>query len=134
MLSMLCLSQIHAKTLPDVNEIIPCDQLSPDMIQGFAAGMYPDIAIEFNEGSAIPLQFLFNYKIFSLQCNPNLSAKIDTTCYLRCANRKVYISLDMTTWQKASEFFRGELVPTVQRSEDNSYVLVKTDLVEFQEE
>jgi hypothetical protein len=130
LLSILCLSQIQAKTLPNVTNVVSCDQLSPNMIQGFAEGMYPDVAIEFNEGSVIPLQFLFNYKIFSLQCNPNLSAKIDTTCYLRCVNKKVYISLDMASWQKPSEFFRGAVVPTIHRSQDNAYVLVQTDLIE----
>ncbi len=130
-LCMLGLSQIEAKNLPQITQVLRCDQLPPDLIEGFAQGMYPNLAIEFQEGAAIPLQFLFNYKIFSLYCNPNLSAKVDATCYLRCVKNKIYVSLDMNTWEKASEFFRGSLVPSVERSKDNSTVLIKTDLVEY---
>lgn len=128
---MLLLSKTEAKTktYPQVDKIVSVLDLNSELIQGIVAGMYPNMAIEFKEGSSIPLVFLSNYNIFSVKCDPKLSVNVDTTCYLRTIGKKLYMSVDLVNWKKARTYFKGRMVPNLQVSPDKSHVLVESNLM-----
>lgn len=131
LLLLLWISESEAKTkiFPEVEQVVSAIDLTPVEIQGLIEGMPSNIAIEFKEGNAIPLRFLFNYRIFSMKCDPNLSIKIHSTTYLRSIGRKLYMSTDLVNWNKAKDFFQGRWVPNVKISPDRSHVLVESSLV-----
>ncbi len=133
---VLFLSTIEAKekVYPTVDKVIPAMDLTAEEIQGLILGMYPNVAIELKEGSSIPLQFLLRHKFFSIQCDPNLSVKITTPCYLRAVGKKVLLSLDLTDWVSPTDFFDGTFVPQIKVSGDKSHILMETEFVESSED
>ncbi|MBF8262902.1 MAG: hypothetical protein HW387_567 [Parachlamydiales bacterium] len=108
--AMLLLSPMFAKDLsfPMIRQTIALTELDPAFINEFISGMHPDIAVECNEGTVLPLGFMQSWGLFSLKCAPNLTVKVEQPCYFRCSGKKVYISQDLVTWEKARKIFSGK--------------------------
>lgn len=126
--------EAKAKTYPAIDKVIPAMDLSAEEIQGLIVGLYPNIAIELKEGSSVPLHFLLKHKFFSIQCDPNLSVKITTPCFLRVVGKKVLLSLDLIDWISPTNFFEGTFVPNIRVSGDKSHVLMETEFVQSSED
>ncbi len=129
----LSTTEAKTKTLPAVDQVIPAMDLTPETIQGLIAGLHPNVAIELKEGTSVPLHFLLNHKFFSMKCDPNLSIKITTPCYLRTVGKKLFLSVDLVGRDSPDSFFRGTLVPNVCVSSDKSHVIIETNFKEFDE-
>jgi len=106
---MLAISPVFAKTkiLPPPGNIIPFTEVDSQLISELITGMHSDLVVECPEGTEVPISFLHNTPLFSLFCSPNLSVKVDKTCYLRFVKKKVYMSENATQWDKPSKFLEG---------------------------
>lgn len=115
------------KTLPEPRQIVSFAQLDSALINELIAGTHPDMAIEFQPGTEIPLRFFHRDSLFSLSFVPNLAIKVEKLCYLRFMKKKVYISQDLVKWEKP-DLFRER--PTTELLLDSAGLLVQTTAVE----
>jgi hypothetical protein len=107
-------------------------ELDASFIKELALGMHPDVAVECKKGTTLPLRFFHNWGLFSLKCAPNLTVKVEEPCYLRCVRKKLYISQDLVTWEKADKFFNGKCDANVNIDEQSG-ILVESQQVPYSE-
>lgn len=126
---VLCFSPIFGreKVLPEPRQIVSFTQLDSTLISELIAGKHPDIAIEFQPGTEIPVRFFHRNSFCSIDFNPNVTVKADKLCYLRFMRKKVYISQDLVTWEKPDIFGRRLAAEAVV---DSAGILVQTTPVE----
>ncbi len=118
--------------LDDVTQTILVTDLTPEISQQISVGVCPNIAIEYPEGIEIPFKFKGKVDFASVNLDPNLSIKLEKTCYLRfikthgyCTERvRIYRSCDLKTWRKAGHF-KNEGIFNIKQDRD------KKMLVEF---
>jgi hypothetical protein len=117
------------KTLPEIREVIPFTELTVEKVKELIDGKYKDTAILCEEGTELPLKFLFKYGLFSVKHTPELTVKIERTCYIRrYLKKKVYMSYDLVHWENAEKFFKSEPNYNVGVSNDRSHILIETDM------
>ena len=121
------------KTLPDeintdVTNIISLKDANQEVMKSLFEGTHHDIAIECEKGTTIPVKYLGNFKFLSLNCDPNLSIKLQETSYLRFIKGKVYMSYDLKNWEDARKFFKKSKV-TVGVNELKSHILVESNAI-----
>jgi hypothetical protein len=121
------------KNLSAPERIVSSTEVDSDFLKEMIAGAHPDIAVECQEGEAIPIRFAHSFGVFSVKLNPNLTLKVDKTCYLRFVRKKVYISEDLVSWKKLDSYcdgkFGAELV-----NEGKSGLLLKSHVTPSTEE
>ena len=87
--------------LQPIEKVVLLTELSPDIAKGLLEGRYPNLAVECRENMNLPIAYVFKNKIFSLNYSPNLTLKIQRSCYFRISNkRKCYFSEDLKNWDK----------------------------------
>lgn len=128
----------------EVKQVISLTDLTPEMAKEVLEGMHPDIAIECPEGKELPFKYMGDFGLFSINFAPNLSIKIEKTCYFRIlkknrkdgttGNPKGYMSFDLKQWDKAKN------LPPKKKSQasfgispDKTHVLLKTYPVSAEE-
>jgi hypothetical protein len=104
------------KSFPAIRKIIDLVELDSTFIDEFVSGMHPHVVVACKEGTALPLRFLHRWPLFSLKYVPNLTLKVEESCYLRCFGKRTYLSLDLITWEKADRVLAG--VPSVHMKID----------------
>lgn len=120
---LLLLSAAHAKTLPDVTKVVLVSDLTVEMITELTQGMHPDTAVEFKEGSCLPVHFLFRNKLFSVAYDPKITVKMETAGYVRFMKKKAYMSLDLVNWDKPEYFLDADILNVnVETNEDKTHV------------
>jgi hypothetical protein len=130
----LALSSLHAGskvvTLNDSPRIVSAADLSFEKIQELIQSKSSDIAIVFNEGAAFPLRFLVRNRVLSTMLDPNLTFKVEKTCYLRVIKKHCYMSEDLIHWQKASKFMEGnEVTINLTPSPDKPGFVLQAEIV-----
>src|SRR3989344_189181 len=87
---VLCLivASIAFAEVPDclkepVRAVVSLMQVTPALVKEIGQGAHQDMAIECKEGNALPLQLLYNTPLLAMSLAPNLSFKVNKTCYLR---------------------------------------------------
>jgi hypothetical protein len=83
-----CLTANEQK-LPAVKTIIPLTELTPEST---------DIAVYCQEGTELPLKLFAKTKLFSLAWLPNLTIRVEKTCYVRWYHGELYGSFDLENW------------------------------------
>lgn len=130
--SMLVFSQVFAKTktLPPPGHVVPFTSVDTQLINELIAGIHPDLVIECREGTELPISYLHNNVFFSAFCSPNLSIKVEKTCYLRFVKKKVYMSDNLTEWNKPSKYLEGRYTAAMKIDQDSG-ILVETKVVPY---
>lgn len=126
---VLFASTMEAKELSPIQATVRLTDLTPDMVKELMAGLYPDIAIECNEGNALPVKLLYNFHFLSMKFEPNLTIKVEKPFYLRLAGSKVYMSTDLVYWENAKNILDGGIDMNIGISPDKSHVLIETTLL-----
>ncbi|NNM43896.1 MAG: hypothetical protein HKM07_06090 [Chlamydiae bacterium] len=123
------------KPLPDelnaeVKSIITLKDANQEVIKSLLDGTHSDVAIECEKGTMLPVKYLGNFKFLSLNCDPNLSVKLEETTYLRFIKKQVYMSRDrdLKNWEKANKFFK-KMKLNVGVNELKSHILVESNSV-----
>lgn len=121
------------KPLPDelnteVTNVISLKDANQEVMKSLLEGTQSDVAIECEKGTMIPIKYLGNFKFLSLNCDPNLSVKLEETSYLRFIKKQVYMSRDLKNWEKANKFFK-KIKLNVGVNELKSHVLVESNSV-----
>lgn len=131
--ALMLVATAEAKTLPVINSVMSVTELTPEMINNLIEGMYSDVTLQFQEGTALPLQFLVRNKLFSLKFDPKLTIKVETSGYIRFINKKTYMSLDGINWEKPEHFINGDsATANVKISPDKSHIVVEVNVPEAQ--
>jgi hypothetical protein len=122
------------KTFDDVIQIVSWSELSVEKLQEFIYSKNSSFAVEVKEGTIIPLQFLTKTRIFSAIMDPNLVIRAEKTCYFRVADKKCYMSEDLTRWEKAERFLSGSPTLKLTSSPDKPGLTLETSIVPYQDE
>ncbi|NGX26147.1 MAG: hypothetical protein K940chlam6_00059 [Chlamydiae bacterium] len=117
------------KVLPETTEVIALTQLDTTLLNELLDGAHPDIAVECKEGTTIPVQFLQNTGLFGVELAPNLTIKVQKTCYLRVIKKSGYVSFDLDSWESAKHFFSGKPKVNLKINMENQSLLVESDLI-----
>lgn len=112
------------KQLPEVTQVASATDLTPELIQEILAGVRPEVAIELEKGTRLPIKFSGNYKIFSVKYDPHLVFKAEKRCYLRVVKSKAYLSYDLKNWMKP-DLFDGIPDVKIGMSRDKSHLLIE---------
>lgn len=130
MLSALLLSStLSSKEMTEVTEVIALNELSSDLLEELLNGERPDLVIECKEGASLPIRFFHHLGFASVKCSPNLTVKLEKSCYLRIDGKKAYMSNDLATWEKASRFMHDYLGKTklkLKIGEEDSSLTIET--------
>ena len=125
----------------EVKQIIPITDLTSKMTLELLGGQHPDVVVECKEGTNLPFMYLGDFGLFSVKFNPNLSIKIEKTCYLRVVQKsplkkpRTFLSYDLKSWSRASQFLKkGGLLSSLGMSEDKSHVVLDTSLLPIEED
>ena len=110
--------------LTDVKQVILLTDLTTELSKEILYGQHPYAAIECREGTHLPLRYLFNAGFFSVKFEPNLSIKLDKTCYIRIlSNGRGFLSFDLKNWSKPDM----KLLDTqIGFSPDKSHIVIET--------
>lgn len=133
LIATVMMTTAFAKQIDEAKEVIPFTGLSPEMTNDVVSGRRPDLAIECQEGTELPFKFLGHFGLFSVQFAPNLTFKIEKTCYLRFIPKRFnrpqstrgYISYDLKSWDKLSSLRNSEMKADLGMSPDLSNILLK---------
>jgi hypothetical protein len=108
----------------EIKKIIPLTDITPEVSMAILSGMHPDVAIECQAGTALPLKYVCKLDFLTVVEEPNLSFKIEKTLYLRIVKKgRCYVSFDLATWEKPD----FKLLDTrLGVSPDKSHVLIET--------
>lgn len=133
-MSMISTSFAGGKPLPDelnaeVKSIITLKDANQEVIKSLLDGTHSDVAIECEKGTMLPVKYLGNFKFLSLNCDPNLSVKLEETSYLRFIKKQVYMSHDLKNWEKANKFFK-KVKLNVGVNELKSHIVIESNSVE----
>lgn len=109
-----------------VKQVICLTELTPQITKELFKGIHPNVAFKCEEGIALPLKYLGNFGLFSINFSPNLSFKVEKTCYLRFIKKKTFLSFDLKQWEKASSFVGNMANTNAGVSPDFSHILVET--------
>ncbi len=133
--SMLVFSPVFArtKTLPSPGHIVPITNVDTQLISELIAGMHPDLVVECTEGTELPISYLHKNTFFSALCSPNLSIKVDKTCYLRFVKKKVYMSDNLNQWDKPSKYLEGRYTAAMKTDKDSG-IIVETNVTPYSED
>lgn len=121
------------KALPDelnteVKSVISLRDANQEVMKSLLDGTRFDVAIECEKGTMIPVKYLGNFKFLSLNCDPNLSVKLEETSYLRFIKKQVYMSHDLKNWEKAGKFFKKANV-IVGVNEAKSHIVIESNSI-----
>ena len=124
----------------EVKQVFPLADLNYEMTKELLEGKHPHMAIECREGVDLPFKYFGNFGLFSVNFAPNLSIKIEKTCYLRFVQKNRfngkksstsgYISFDLKKWEKIKDVQAKQLNINFGMSNDKSHILLKTSPVE----
>jgi hypothetical protein len=133
---ILAVSTAHAKVkvFNDVPQTVSWSELSVEKLQEFIYSKNSSFAVEVKEGTIIPLQFLTKTRIFSAIIDPNLVIRAEKPCYFRVADKKCYISEDLTHWEKAEKFLSGKSTLQLTSSPNKPGLTLETSIVPYQDE
>jgi hypothetical protein len=107
-----------------IEQVIPLTDITPELSKELLSGQLPDVAIECKEGVELPIKYLCKAGFISFKYEPNLSFKIEKTCYLRLIKKgRCFMSFDLKTWKKPDV---NLLDTTIGISPDKSHILVET--------
>jgi hypothetical protein len=129
------IAALHAKTISfnDQLKVVPLSHFTVTQLQEFILSHDSGFVLELQEGSSFPVQFLTKTPFISAMIDPNLTIKIEKTCYLRIAHKKLYMSEDLIHWEKANKMLDGR--PSFQLSpSQNQGLVVESHLVPDQYE
>ena len=124
MVAVSSLAAKEQKILPEVKVIVPLTDLAIDTTKELFDGSHSDVAILCEAGTELPLKFLTSCEMFSIKWIPNLTIKVDKTCYFRAVGKKVYMSYDLINWNR--NFPTGNATMKGGISPDKSHVLIET--------
>ncbi len=121
----------------EAKQVILLTDLTPEIAKEVLEGMHPDVAIECPEGKELPFKYVGDFGLFSINFAPNLSIKIEKTCYFRfikknrkdgtTGNPKGYMSFDLKQWDKAKNLLPvRDSQASFGISPDKTHVLLKT--------
>ena len=124
----LSVATVHAKAkvFNDRPRIVPLSELSFEKIQELTRSTTSDYIVEFKEGTTVPLQFLTKTRLLSALIDPNLTLKVEKTCYFRVVDKKCYMSEDLTHWEKTSKFLEGKSTIQIKPSAKGGLMLEAT--------
>jgi len=124
----LAITVAHAKvkTFPDSPRIVPLSELSYEKIRELLHCQNSPFTVELKHGAVVPLQFLTRNRVFSAMLDPNLTFKIEKTCYLRVVNKQCYLSDDLVHWQKPGRFLDGEAAYELKPGINKGFLLETT--------
>jgi hypothetical protein len=124
---ILCVGAVHAKTeLPAITSIFPGVGLDADKAKEFIEGKLPQVAIELQQGTNLPVHYFLKNKFLLLNYNPQLTISVQKNCYLRRFKHKIYLSEDLENWVSAKKFFSDDhLSYNVQIPKDNPGLFVE---------
>lgn len=125
-IAALSASILTAKQLPEVKVIVPLTEINADLANQLIYGNSSELAILCEAGTELPLKMLTKYKLFSIKFAPNITVKIEQTCYVRWYHGKVYFSYDMQDWNEGSDLL-GSVKPKTSFSIDKNQILVDID-------
>jgi hypothetical protein len=123
-LFLLSAAEAKPRTFSEITEVISAKDLDISLIEELVLGLHPDAAVEFLEGTSIPIHFFLNNKFFSIAYNPNITVRVNSPCYLRFNGRSVYMSADLIHWEKPGKFCDGLPEVIVKPNEDGSEMFV----------
>jgi len=131
LIAMLFFSPVFGKekVLPETTQVIALTQLDTALLNELLKGDHPEIAVECKEGTTIPVQFLQNTGLFGVELAPNLTIKVQKTCYLRVIKKSGYVSFDLVGWESAKHFFSGKSKVNLKINMENQSLLVESELV-----
>lgn len=126
---------LHAKpkVFNDHPRVLSVSELSMEKILELAQSKHWDCILHLKEGNMVPLQFLMKTSLLSARIDPNLSLKVEKTCYFRVANKKGYFSEDLVHWEKGSDyFFSGTPSHQLKPTANNSGLVLESSLVPYE--
>jgi len=115
--------------MPEARRFLPVQDVTMELITEMSEGMHKDLVFQCDEGTEIPLSFLYNFDVFSVAINPNLSFKIQKSCYIRFFNGKPYISYELKEWKKV-KFPMGEPKVELKRAANTNQMTVEATFTE----
>ena len=91
--------------------------ITPDLCKELLNGEHPEIVVECRQGISLPLKYLCNAGFFSIKYEPNLSFKVEKTCYLRLLRKgRCDVSFDLINWDKPNFKLLDTTLVLCQRS------------------
>lgn len=108
----------------EIKKIISLTDITPDVSMAILSGLHPEVAIECQSGTMLPLKYVCKLDFLTIVEEPNISFKIEKTLYVRIVKKgKCFVSFDLVTWEKPDL----KLLDTrLGVSPDKSHVLVET--------
>lgn len=116
------------KSLPETTQVIAFSQLDTSLLQELLAGKHPEIAIQCDQGTLIPIQFFQSTELFNVHLAPNLTIQVQKTCYVRIIKKSGYISFDLESWENTKHLFSG-MKPKVDLKIEDQSLVVESNLV-----
>ena len=124
-----------SRELPEIKQVVSLTDLTPDVLRELVAGDMSDVAVVCEKGVELPFKYTGNFGLFSVKYNPELSLKMEETCYFRLVkytkkngSERVtgYISFDTKSWTKIKKF---EIDPNILfgMSADKTHVAIETN-------
>jgi hypothetical protein len=120
----------------DVKKVVLFTDLTPEMTKELLEGQHPNVAVECREGVELPFKYVGNFGLYSINFSPNLSIRMEKTCYFRFVKKsrkaksskvKSFISFNLKDWEKASNLkFKEPLEVNLGMSPDKSHFLLNT--------
>src|SRR3990167_11109032 len=118
------------KKLPELRQIIPMAELTPEMVEDLIQGATPELAIECQPGTELAPKFSLHYGIISALFNPAISLKVDKPFYLRLDRKKAYVSNDLINWDKPERWLQmNQCITKVKLGENMTDVLIEMTFV-----
>ncbi len=117
------------REFPDIRNVITAQDVTPDLTKELAVGLHPDLAVRCDEGTSLPIQFLYRAGFFSAQFNPHFTLRVEKTVYLRFTKGKVFVSEDMIYWEKLSDLLDGAPNFNVGVSPDKTHISVEVEFI-----
>jgi len=133
LISMLLLTQGIAKEkkLPEVTQVISLTELDTELLNELSSGTRPEIAVECEEGTTLPIHFFHSTELFGIGLSPNLTINVQKTCYVRVVKKKGYVSFDLNRWEPASYFFSGKPKVNLEFDREKQSISIKSEMVPY---
>lgn len=103
--------------LDKLTDTVLLTDLTPELSKDLCAGDLPNVAVECESGREFPVKAIGKYDFIGASLDPNLSVKLERTCYFRFMKKDpesekviTFMSFDGRRWKKTGLFNEGDIL------------------------
>ena len=108
-------------------QTIPVQKITPEHLQFIRSGACTDVAIAFEEGLHLPLQFVLTGDLVALEQAERGSIVVQKTFYVQNKEGELFFSTDLQDWSPLTTFITGTLSVGLNVQEGELVTILSAD-------